>query len=227
MAPAFRLPDSDQAKAGSSSPGNGVAGHPGMKSFPDLLEAVPADERLGETIGVGFGAFAVGALVVLGGYWLRMLEAGFDPTSAKFAAGALAVALVSGTLEVLRRRRPVALVPRGPELGVYRGGRFVRTIARNQLTLYRLNLLNTVRELFAFGMLGFVATIGSVAFFASSDRAGTELAWALGAAVAFDLTAYSSFLTRVLSRQYFLPRDLSSGELVFSKAALRRLGLEP
>lgn len=205
-----------------TGPGSGVPG--GMHPFPEQLDQVPEEQRLPEAIGLGFGGAALGGLIVFAGYALRIARQGLDGDSAKFAGGALAVALISGLLEVLRRRKPLTLVPQGPEIGVYRAGRLVQTVTVNQLTLYKLSFVNTFRELIILGMFGAVATFGVFFTVTAGGGAAVPFAWTLGVAVALDLAAYSSVLTRVLSKQYFLPSN--EGAVAFTRASLRRVGWE-
>jgi len=196
-----------------------------MNQFPEQLEQVPEELRLPEAIGLGFAGAALGGAIVFLGYAIQMARRGVDEDSAKFAGGALVVALISGLIEWLRRRKPLTLVPNGSEVGVYQAGRFVQSFTVNQLTFYKLSFVNTFRELIIFGMLGAVATLGALgAIF--SGGGGVTSAWILGAAVALDLAAYSSVLTRVLSKQYFLPNTVASSAVAFTRASLRRVGWE-
>lgn len=196
-----------------------------MNRFPEQLEHVPQEQRLPEAIGLGFAGAALGGFIVFAGYGLHMAGSGVDADSAKVAGGALAVAVVSGLIEVLRRRKPLTLVPQGQEIGVYQAGRFVQTFTANQLTLFKLSFVNTFRELMIFGLFGLMATAGAFATLVGGGR-GLPLAWTLGVAVALDVAAYSSVLTRVLSRQYFLPNTVASGAVAFTRTSLRRVGWE-
>src|SRR5262245_32671936 len=123
-------------------------------NLPSQLDQVPAEQHLPEAIGVGFGGVAAGALIVFIGHAMHVAKNGLAGNSWKFLAGSAVVAVGGAVIEVLRRRKPLTLVPQDNLIGVYKEGQLVGTFAMNQLTFYKLSFVNTFRELIAFGMLG-------------------------------------------------------------------------
>ncbi len=68
-------------------------------------------------------------------------------------------------------------------------------------------------------MLGGMATLGALGTF---TQLGLYSAWIWAAAITFNSLAYSSFITRVSARQYYLPGENSP--VAFAKSALARVG---
>lgn len=193
-----------------------------MNRFPEQLEQVPEDQHLPEALGLGFGGVAVGCLLVAIAYASQLLKS-FNVGAAQFAGGALVVGAISGYLEVRRRRLPLTLVPRGEEIGAYRAGRFVQSFHRGQTTWYQLSVLNTIREVMIFGMMALVLSLATLGLLATRELS-VPAAWMVGGAIAANLLFYSSILTRVLSKQYYLPNTVASGTVSFRKSALTRFG---
>src|SRR5258708_4594118 len=135
---------------------------PSLSTLPSELEHVPTEQRLPEAIGIGFAGVGAGALVVFIGYAVQLARLGLHGDTWKFAAGAAAIALGGVVIEVLRRRKPLTLVPSGTQIGVYKEGRLVSTFTMNQLTFFKLSFVNTFRELIIFGMFGAFATLGAL-----------------------------------------------------------------
>jgi hypothetical protein len=196
-----------------------------MNRFPDQLDLVPAEQQLPEKIGLGFGGVAIGSALVVIAYALKLMSK-FNQDEALFAAGALAVGALCGYLEYRRRRLPLTLVPLGDEIGAYRAGRFVQSFTRGQTTWYQLSWVNTIRELGALGMAALSLTFTAPLFLASlsSLKFSVPAGWMLGGAIAADLLLYSSILTRILSKQYYLPSTVAKGTVAFSKSSLKRFG---
>ena len=192
-----------------------------MTSLPQQLDLVPEDKRLREAQGVGFAGVGVGALVVFVGYALHGIEHGLAGDAWKFLLGSAVVAAGGFLFEVLRRKKPLVLVPLGDRIGAYKNGQLVHTFAPHQLTLYQLSWVNTFRELMVFGMFGAMATFGAL-FMLRMPSLGT--AWTWGIAISLDALAYSSALTRVASRQYYLPAEVTPEAVAFRKSELQRVG---
>jgi hypothetical protein len=193
-----------------------------MANLPAQLEHVPEEQRLPEALGIGFAGVGAGALIVFIGHAVQLATTGLTGDTWKFAAGSAAVAVAGIVIELLRRRKPLTLVPQEHEVGVYREGQLVSTFPMNQLTLYRLSWANTFREMILFGMFGAFATLGALLSLVSGPL-GLYTAWVWGVAIALDALAYSSVLTRLMSKQYYLPSG-ASGAVAFRKSALQRVG---
>lgn len=197
---------------------------PGMNtSFPDQLDLIPEDQHLREEVGLGFGGVAIGAVLVSLAYLLELVRKGFNQDLALFAGGALVVGLGSGYFEFRRRRLPLTLVPRGEQVGAYRGGRLVNTFHRGQTTWYQLSIINTIRELMILGMMAFSLSLATIGFLFTL-KLTVPMAWMVGGAIAANLLFYSSILTRVMSKQYYLPNTVATGTVAFRKSALTRFG---
>jgi len=188
-------------------------------ALPQQLDQVPKQQHLPVAQGFGFGGIGLGALVVFVPYAIHAAQHGLKGNDWKYLLGAAVAAAGGIAIELLRRRKPRILVPQGREVGVYEDGQLVRTFTTNQLTVYQLSFLNTFRELGLFGMIGLSATLVA---FGTLGKLGLYSAWVWGAAIAFNSLAYSSFLTRVVSRQYYLPGE--NAPVAFSKSALQRVG---
>jgi hypothetical protein len=193
-----------------------------MAPLPLKLDEVPVDRRLPEAIGIGFAGIGLGALIVFIGHAAQLATTGLQGDTWKFAAGSAAVAAGGIAIELARRRKPLTLVPHELEVGVYREGQLVGMFNVNQLTHYRLSWANTFRELILFGMFGAMASLGAL-FWLVSGPVGLPTAWVWGVAIALDALAYSSVVTRLLSKQYYLPTG-ASGAVAFRKSALERVG---
>ncbi|MBK7860908.1 MAG: hypothetical protein IPJ65_20345 [Archangiaceae bacterium] len=194
-----------------------------VSHLPARLDQVPAEQQLRESIGLGYGGIGLGSLIVFVGYLLQLVRVGLAGDAWKFAAGSATVAVGGFVLEVLRRRRPLTLVPQGPEVGVYKDGELKGTFPMKQLTLYKLSWANTFRELVLFGVFGAMATLGAVSTLLSGPP-GLYTAWVWGVAVALDALAYSSVLTRLMAKQYYLPGGTASGAVAFPKSQLAKVG---
>lgn len=193
-----------------------------MNRFPDQLDQVPEDQHLNEAVGLGFAGVAAGCLLIVLAYAIQLLRA-FKQDDALFAAGVLAVGAISGYLEFRRRRLPLTLVPRGEEIGAYRAGRFVQAFHRGQTTWYQLSVINTLREVMIFGFMAASLSLVMLTFLATL-KFNVPMAWMVGGAIAANLLFYSSILTRVLSKQYYLPNTVATGTVAFRKSALTRFG---
>ena len=188
---------------------------------------VPPQHRLTETFGVGFGAVGVGGLVVAAGYLIEVIRSGLDDLdSLKYFGIALVVGLPCGAYEIYRRLNPTTLVPGQGQLGIYRGGKLDRVIPYAALTEFRLRITNTIREIFAFGMLGLFGLFG--AFAAMGDAATTGatlgLAWAVAVGVTCLSGLGSAIWVRTLARHYIVPKGNGSETIVLKKAELRAVG---
>lgn len=188
-------------------------------SLPSQLEQVPAEQRLPQAQGIGFGGIGLGAFIVFVGYALTAARNGLKGDAWKFLAGSAVVAVGGIVIEVLRRKKPRVLAVQGNVVGIFEDGQLTRTFTTNQLTLYQLSWVNTFREVMIFGMFGGMATLAALPMLMSPSL---MTAWVWGAAISLDALAYSSVLTRVTSKQYYLPGE--SSPVAFSKSALQRVG---
>jgi len=210
----------------SSSAGE-VAPHPRSGGqddvLPESLEEVPEERRIRDIVGIGFGALAGGAAIVFVGYLLRGFRSGFDVNVLKMGGGALGVAVICGGIEYWRHRTPRVLVPDGPELGVYLGGRLATMVPFRHLTWYKLSFLNTFREVALFGVLSLFG-LPYVLLVVTAGHAGIDLAWGLAVGLTLPALLVNSVLTRILSRHYFLPDGAGARTAVMRKSALTRAG---
>ena len=193
--------------------------------FPQRLDDVPASARLPETNGWGFGAVAIGAVLVAVGYATAFFQNGFrDFEPLQWAGVAFLVALLSGGIEIARRLKPTCLAVHGRHLGIYRGGKLEAVVTSSDIGEYRLSIINTIREFFAFGVLGLCGTCGTMAIAGSSKAAVLEISWMLALGLTCSLGLASSIWTRALAKHYLIPKGGTTETVIFSKALLRRHG---
>jgi hypothetical protein len=195
-------------------------------ALPPSLHEVPHDARLHETFGVGLGAVAIGSLILAANYLVQLVGEGFqDVQDLEWFGGTLVLGLATGAGEIFRRARATTIVPRGPQVGLYRGGKLDRVIGFGEIGEFRLRITNTIRELFAFGMLGVFGAIGAVV--EASDPANASLsvvAWALAVGIACLGGFASSIWVRTLAKHYIVPRGGGTEHVVVLKSSLRRFG---
>jgi hypothetical protein len=190
-------------------------------SLPQQLDQVPADQRVPEALGIGFAGVGVAALIVFAAYAVQVAQHGLKGDAWKFLAGSAAVGVGGIVIEILRRKKPLVLVVQGDQIGAYKDGQLLHTFGKHQVTYYQLSFINTFREMMVFGVFGAFATMGAL-FMLRGPSLMTAWTWAV--AIALDSVAYSSVLTRIMSRQYYLPAEVTPEALAFRKSDLQRVG---
>ncbi len=195
-----------------------------QQPFPPTLQPVPEDARLAETFAFTPGALAVGATLGLFGF-IVALASGKGATSMNDLYYPLACtlgAILFGFWEVMRRLNRTSLVFYGNQMGVYRGGKLVQVGSRNQIMVYQLSVINTIRELMAFGMLGFGGMImGAVTV---GRNLGVGLTF-LGAGVGLTGAFISSIYGRIACRHFFVPKGNGTEQVMFTRGIASRFGL--
>ncbi len=193
--------------------------------FPPTLDGVPAEGRLTETFAFTPGALAIGALLGLVGSisTLGLREHGLVAVEQIYLpGGCFLVALLFGIGEIWRRLHRLQVVFWGDQIGVYRQGRLLQTAYRSQIQIYQLSVLNTIRELGAFGMFALVGL--ALGVFSSGSDLGLRLMFiggAIGACGAFA----SSIYARLACRHFFVPDGKSADQVMFTRGDAGRFGI--
>ena len=190
-------------------------------NFPSQLDQVPEEQRVPEALGIGFAGVGGAALIVFFAYAVQVLQHGLGKDAWKFLAGSAAVGIGGIVIEILRRKKPLVLAVQGDSIAAYKDGQLLHTFGRHQVTYYQLSFVNTFRELMIFGLFGVFATFGAVFTLATPSL---TTAWTWAVAIALDTVAYSSVLTRIMSRQYYLPAEVTPEAIAFRKSDLQRAG---
>lgn len=192
--------------------------------FPQSLQAVPPDGQLAETFAFTPGALASGAVLGLLGFAIGLGMRG-GPKSVEdiyLPLGCAGGAFVFGLWEVTRRMKRTVLVHYGNQIGIYRGGQLTDVGYRSQITIYQLSVLNTVRELFAFGILALFALTGGAVSVVNDPSSGlVYLGVGIGLAGAF----LSSIYARIACRHFFVPKGNGSEQVMFTREECNRFGL--
>ncbi|HVH43915.1 MAG TPA: hypothetical protein VM925_16290 [Labilithrix sp.] len=141
------------------------------------------------------------AAAVLGG---SVLFHGIVESGSAAAGGAVLCAGIGWAL--LRRRRRVTLCVAGKGVGVYRRGRLASIVLAEDLAVFRLSIVRTMRivSLFLFAL----AVVGIASFAMTWSRSGREVATVLpilGAAVAGVLAMGSVAWGRIVCRTLVVP----------------------
>jgi hypothetical protein len=194
------------------------------QSFPPTIDAVPEDSRLTETFAFTPGALSVGALLGLVGFLVALGSHG-GPRAVEdlyLPGGCIAGTLLFGAWEILRRLRRTAIVFWGNQIGIYRGGQLAQVAYPSQITVYQLSIINTIRELFAFGILALFALGGGAASLAGDLGMGLTF---LGAGVGLGGAFVSSIYARIACRHFFVPKGDSTEQVMFTRGTLGRFGL--
>ena len=201
-----------------------TAAYPPHSPFPPALDAVPPEHRLTETFAFTPGALSIGGALGLAGFLIAFGTSG-GPKSLDdmYLPGACAVgAVLFGAWEIVRRMQRTSLVFAGDQMGVYRGGQLAQVAYRRQITIYQLSVLNTVRELFAFGFLALILLPGAAFSLARDPATGLMMLGAgLGSAGAFA----SSVCARIACRHFFVPKGTGTEQVMFTRGELGRFGI--
>ncbi len=191
--------------------------------FPPALESVPAEARLPETFAFTPGALAAGAVLGLAGWLITLGSRGATSLEDLYVpAGCVAGALLFGIWEVFRRLGRTVVAFHGDQIGVYRSGKLVDVAYRSQIMVYQLSVINTVRELVAFGMLGMMA-LGGGAMTVARDL-GMGLIF-LGVGIGLSGAFVSSIYARIACRHFFVPKGKSTEQVMFTRGAAGRFHL--
>lgn len=146
---------------------------------------------------------------------------GFTTGRLQFLGAALAVFLLFGAWEVLRRRRGTTLVLRERQVGLYRNGQLQGVVGRDAILPYALHPINTVREVILFGVLGPFPLL--FAFSAIGSGKISEAFWAGTIGLAGTAALASTIYHRIMCKHYVVPRGMGSETLAFRRARLDQL----
>ncbi|MCB9596966.1 MAG: hypothetical protein H6719_29860 [Sandaracinaceae bacterium] len=191
--------------------------------FPASLDQVPAHAVAVETFGFTPLSLALGGLLGLLGSLVGLATHGMNQglPDLYLPAGCLAGLLVFGGFEVWRRRSKTALAFMGDHVAVYRAGQLAETFTRRGIILYRLSILNTIREVMLFGILGPFAILGGLATLAEPSIG----LCVLGVGVGMTGAAASAIYARVACRHFFVPRGGTTEHVVFTRGLAERFGI--
>lgn len=187
----------------------------------------PADRRIDETFGWFPAAFALAAICgVLGTIITAILEGGFDSMDQMWMilGGVVAAALLA-FWEFWRRTHVTSLVVMGGRIGIYRKGELEMVVTGNQMTWFRLNFSNSLREYILFGMCGLSLPFGATQMF-SARYLGMGL-WMMGLGLGGCLAFASTVWARGLCFHYYIPKGNGTETVVLAKSRLRQLGNWP
>jgi hypothetical protein len=197
---------------------------PAGNPFPPRLVDASRQHRVNETFGWFPAALATACiLAILGTFLMAILEGGFDTTDQlKFCAGAAAVAGLCAFWEIWRRTHPTALIVVGDQIGVYRKGVLEGVIGFGQITWFRLNISNSLREYMLFGIFGFGGLLGVVG--SLSSGAAPAALWSAAAAFGGLGGLASSIWSRGMCLHYYIPKGGGTETVVLRRAELVRVG---
>lgn len=192
--------------------------------FPQSLDAVPPDGQLAETFAFTPGALASGAILGLIGFAIGLGMRG-GPKSIEdiyLPLGCAGGAVIFGLWEVMRRLKRTVIVHYVNQIGIYRGGQLTDVGQRGQIAIYQLSVLNTVRELMAFGILALFAITGGAFTVMRDPSSGLVF---LGAGIGLGGAFFSSIYARIACRHFFVPKGNGSEQVMFTRAECNRFGL--
>lgn len=192
-------------------------------TFPTALAEVPAHARVAETFGFTPLSLSIGGFLGFAGSLIGVAMRGIDELSDVYLpAGCLAGFLLFGAWELMRRRSKTVLAFAGPQIGIYRKGILGEVVQRSAIAIYKLSIVNTIRELMIFGIFGFFGTFGGLMTIARDPALGLcMLGGGIGMAGAF----VSSIYARVACRHFFVPRGRGTEHVVFARAVIDPFGL--
>lgn len=191
-------------------------------AFPARLDEAPTDRRLDETFGWFPGAVALGSVIALIATLIGVARRDTIATEDLAVLGAAtAAALLFGFWEVARRLRRTSLVLGNGTIGIYRRGALDSVVQRGQVGLFRLHMVNTIRE---YAFLGFLA-LGALPVAPSTlarDVVSGLLMTALGLGSALGLA--SSIWSRRFCSYYVVPMGSRTEQVAFKRSDLKRFG---
>jgi hypothetical protein len=193
------------------------------QGFPPTLDAVPDHARLSETFAFIPGALALGGVFGLIGLMIGISQHGFnDLGQLLWPAGCFVIAVLFGFWEIWRRTHRTSVAFLGDQIGVYRSGALQQVAYRSQITIYQLNIVNTLRELMLFGILALAGVCGGVG---ELDKdLGFGLA-GIGFAIGSVGALVSSIYARIACRHFFVPQGNGTEQVMFTRGAAGRFGL--
>lgn len=193
------------------------------QDFPPTLDQVPPEGQAVETFAFTPGALAIGGVLGLLGSFIGIATSRYWQMDRLFLPlGCFVGAVLFGFWEIWRRTHRTALAFRGAQMAVYRSGALQSTGYRTQLTIYQLNIVNTVREILGFGFFGFIT------FFAGLGLLRTNLGDGLccmGAAIGFIGALISSLYARIGCRHFFVPKGNGTEQVMFTRSVIDRFGI--
>ena len=192
-------------------------------TLPASLDQVPREARVPETFGSFAGAIGIGATCVTIGELVGVVRGDTSTDELRTLGIALGIAALCFAWEIGVRVRRTTLVFAGSQIGLYRRGKLDQVIAPSQMSWYRLRLLNSLREVIAFGLCTLFGGCGALVV-PWSEGGWTMLA-ILGALSAGALGLGGSIWSRWMCRHYIVPRGRGSETVVLPKSALARAGV--
>ena len=191
--------------------------------FPPTLDGVPAEGRLAETFAFTPGSLAIGGVLGLLGACIGIQKYGFRELEQLYLPGGCFLgAVLFGAGEIWRRMHRLQVVFWGNQIGVYRRGSLLQTAYRSQIQIYQLSILNTIREVGAFGMFAFIGVLLGV--FSVGRDLGLGLMF-MGAAIGSCGAFASSIYARIACRHFFIPDGKSTDQVMFTRGDAGRFGI--
>lgn len=126
------------------------------------------------------------------------------------------VAALFGFWEIWRRTRPTSLVLVGGHLRIHRKGQLAEIATFGQLTHYRLSIVNTMREIMLFGVVGVVATL-------ANGHVGNTL-YSFAALLVGGGGLAGCIWARAMCVHYWIPKSGGTETVVLRKSGLTRIG---
>jgi hypothetical protein len=219
------------ARARAPSPSTTAPALSAARELPPNLTDTPSDARIEETFAGFAGAVAITAFFVFVAQVVALTQEGLDHNRGRLhALGiSLGLAAVCGPWEIFRRTRRTSLVFSSRGIGLYRRGQLEQVVGAGQITWYRLSFLNSVRELFLFGVFAGIGSCGALAVGGSvAQSGGADLGTALiilGMGLGGGIALAGSIWSRWFCRHYIVPKGRGSETVVLAKSALDRLGV--
>jgi hypothetical protein len=206
--------------------GHGAPSQPPMQGnpFTPRLADTPRPLRVSETFGFFPASLATAALLaIFGTFVMAITEGGFDNLDQmKFCAGAAAVAAACIVWEIYRRTHPTTLVVAGDRIGLYRKGMLEGVVGFGQITWFRLNIVNSIREYMLFGIFGFGGIFGVLGSLSVASAPG--VLWSAAAMLGGVGGLASSIWSRGMCMHYYVPKGGGTETVVLRKSELARVG---
>lgn len=193
------------------------------RAFPENLVDAPRELRIDETFGFFPGAVVVtGFFALIGSVIALIRNEGLTIPQLEFSGGAMVAIVLFGVWEVFRRTRPTSVVLMNGQLGLYRKGKLDKVVSFGQISHFRLNIVNSMREYVLFGLVGFGGFASGAALLGSDqlETAIWTMAVGLGGMVAFASSVYA----RGMCFHYDLPKGGGTERVALRKKELRTIG---